>query len=136
MALEGVHSVLAQYEILPGEPVTWPGWYETTSADTDRRWLRADTGGLVETAWGPYPIIREGETICRITDHFRTREEVVEAPFDGLLIGVRENPVAAPGHPLCHLLKLDEDAFERIESAMRHGAFDGYRQDGGAWGDD
>lgn len=32
-----------------------------------------------------------------------------------------------------HLALIDD--LERIEAEMRHGAFDGYRHDGGDWGD-
>jgi len=55
-ALEGVESVLAEYELTPGEAVHWPGWFQSTAADSTKRWLRADTGGLVEMEWGPYPL--------------------------------------------------------------------------------
>lgn len=135
-ALEGVESVLAEYELLPGEPVHWPGWYRTTSADSTKRWLRADTGGLVEMEWGPYPLVHEGETICRISNHFKTKEQAVTAPFDGLIVGSLENPVAAPGHPLCHILRLDAETRREIEREIRQGEFDGYRAHGDVWTDE
>ncbi len=135
-ALEGVESVLAEYELLPGEPVHWPGWYKTTAADSTKRWLRADIGGLVEMEWGPYPLVHEGEAICTISDHFKTEEHTVTAPFDGLIVGSLENPVAAPGHPLCHLVRLDEGTLAEIEQEIAAGDFDGYRAHGDAWVDD
>ena len=135
-ALEGVESVLAEYEFLPGEPVHWPRWYETTAADSTKRWLRADKGGLVEMEWGPYPLVHEGDAICTITDHFKTEEHVVDAPFDGLIVGSLENPVAAPGHPLCHILRLDRETLTEIEREIRQGEFDGYRAHGDVWVDE
>jgi len=94
----GGSSVLAEYELTPGEAVHWPGWFQSTAADSTKRWLRADTGGLVEMEWGPYPLVYEGETICTITNHFKTEEHAIEGPFDGLIVGSLENPVAAaPG---------------------------------------
>ncbi len=135
-ALEGVESVLAEYELLPGVPVRWPGWYKTTSAESTKRWLRADTGGLVEMEWGPYPLVHEGETICRVSNHFKTEEDVVTAPFDGLIVGSLENPVAAPGHPLCHILRLDSMTLAEIEREIDQGEFDGYRAHGDVWADD
>jgi predicted deacylase len=135
-ALEGVQSVLAEYEFLPGEPVHWPGWYKTTAADSTKRWLRADTGGLVEMEWGPYPLVHEDEAICTITNHFKTEEHVVTAPFDGLIVGALENPVAAPGHPLCHIVRLDRETLTEIEREIRQGEFDGYRAHGDAWADE
>ena len=134
-ALEGVESVLAEYGFLPGEPVHWPGWYETTAADSTKRWLRADKGGLVEMEWGPYPLVHEDDPICTITDHFKTEEHVVTAPFDGLIVGALENPVVAPGHPLCHLLQVDRETLAEIEREIGQGEFDGYRAHGDVWTD-
>lgn len=135
-ALDGVKSVLAEYALQPGEPVHWPGWFQSTAADSTKRWLRADTGGLVEMGWGPYPLVHEGETICTITNHFKTEEHTVSAPFDGLIVGALENPVAAPGHPLCHLVRLDTETREAIERAIDAGEFDGYRAYGDRWQDE
>ena len=132
-ALEGVESVLAEYGFLPDEPVHWPGWYKTTAADSTKRWIRADTGGLVEMEWGPYPLVHEDEAICTISDHFKREEAVVRAPFDGLIVGALENPVAAPGHPLCHLVRLDSDTLAEVEREIRLGEFDGYRAHGDSW---
>ncbi len=136
MALDGVESVLAEYAVRPGEPVRWPGWFKTTSAESTKRWLRADTGGLVEMQWGPYPLVREGETICTISDHFATEKHIVNAPFDGLIVGSLENPVAAPGHPLCHIVQLDEWTVEEIQREINHQEFDGYRAHGDTWKDE
>jgi hypothetical protein len=99
----------------------------------DKAWLRADTGGLVDMHWGPYPLVREGETICTVSDHFGREERVVKAPFTGLLVGVLENPVALPGHPLCHLVRIDEETSEEIEREITTGEFDGYRANGTVW---
>lgn len=132
-ALAGIESVLVEYGLRDGA-VDWPGWYRSVSAADQKRWLRADTGGLVDMAWGPYPLVREGETICTISDHFGHEEHVVEAPFTGILVGVLENPVALPGHPLGHLVRIDEETRREIE----RGEFDGYRANGTVWraGDD
>ena len=49
-----------------------------------------------------------GETICRITNPFKSEATIVEAPFTGLLAGILENPVVYPGNPLCHFVKIGE----------------------------
>ncbi len=135
-ALAGVESVLAEYGLLPGEPVHWPGWYKTTSADSEKRWLRADTGGLVEMEWGPYPLVHEDDPICTITDHFKNEAHTITAPFTGLIVGSLENPVAAPGHPLCHIVRIENETREEIEREIRNGEFDSYRQHGDSWLDE
>ena len=123
----GVNSVLAEYGILPDEPVYWPGWYKITTVESEKRWLRAQNGGLVEMEWGPYPLVYEDDTICTVTNHFKTKTEVITAPFTGLIVGVLENPIAAPGHPLCHLVRIDAETRDEIEREIKAGEFDGYR---------
>ncbi|XVH30837.1 succinylglutamate desuccinylase/aspartoacylase family protein [Haloferacaceae archaeon DSL9] len=121
-ALLGVESVLAEYEITPGRPVVWPGWFRVIDSATDKTWLRADTGGLVDMKCSS-PLVREGETICTITDHFKTRERIITAPFTGLLVGMLQNPVAAPGHPLCHLVSIDDETAAEIDREIETGEF-------------
>ena len=122
-ALEGVESVLAEYGLLPDEPVTWPGWTRIVENASDKAWIRADTGGLVEMKYNSIPLVYEGDTICTVSDHFKERESRVVAPFTGLVIGVLQNPVAAPGHPLCHLVSVDEKTLTEIEREIEAGEF-------------
>jgi predicted deacylase len=60
-------------------------------------------------------IVREGETIATITNPFKTDRTTVAAPWDGLLVGVLENPVVYPGNPLCHLVELDPETLAVAE---------------------
>ncbi|ELZ26593.1 succinylglutamate desuccinylase/aspartoacylase [Halogeometricum pallidum JCM 14848] len=122
-ALEGVESVLAEYGLLPGRPVVWPGWTRVVENASDKAWLRADAGGLVEMQYGEVPLVYEGDTICTVSDHFKKREHSVVAPFTGLIIGVLQNPVAAPGHPLCHLVSVDKKTLTEIEREIAAGEF-------------
>ena len=132
-AISGVESVLAEYDILPDAEVDQPHWQKILGGDQEKRWLRANTGGLVDMQWGPTPLVHEGETICTISDHFSSEEHVIEAPFTGILVGVLENPVALPGHPLCHLARIDSETHEEIEREIANGEFDGYRMLGVRW---
>ena len=136
-ALAGVESVLAEYGVFPEGEVAAPSWRKTMGPTEEKRWLRADTGGLVDMRWGPNPLVHEGEPICTVTDHFSEEEHVVEAPFTGLIVGVLENPVALPGHPICHLVRIDTETRAAIERQIGRGEFDGYRSYGQRWmGDD
>ena len=132
-ARAGVANVLAEYGVLPDEPTASPEWQKVLGGDQEKRWLRADTGGLVDMEWGPTPLVHEGETICTVSDHFSTEAHVVEAPFTGILVGVLENPVALPGHPLCHLARIDAETHAKIEAEIDAGEFDGYRMLGLRW---
>ncbi|MFB6362207.1 MAG: succinylglutamate desuccinylase/aspartoacylase family protein [Halobacteriales archaeon] len=115
-ALEGVRSVFAEYGIHPQESVRWPGWRTTIEGWSERTWLRADTGGIVDMRHEKGDLVHEDEVVCRITSPFMSDVETVRAPFTGLLVGVLENPVVYPGNPLCHFAELDEQIVEVIES--------------------
>lgn len=112
-ALDGVRSVFAEYGIYQQETVRWPGWRTVIEGWDEKTWLRADAGGIVEMHYERGDLVHEGETICRITNPFKTDETTVTAPFTGLLVGVLENPVVYPGNPLCHFIKIG-DAQEQI----------------------
>ncbi len=132
-ALWGVENVLTDYDVYPAGSVTEPAWRKIMGPSEEKRWIRADTGGLVDMQWGPNPVVQEGETICTITDHFQNEEHVIDAPFTGLIVGVLENPVALPGHPICHLVHLSGQTRDEIEQEIDKGEFDGYRSYGQRW---
>jgi len=112
-ALAGVESVLAEYGMRPDARVDWPGWRTVIGRDR-KTWLRADAGGIVDMRRERGELVHEGETICEITNPFKTDTEAVTAPFTGLLVGVLENPVVYPGNPLCHLVEVAEDTLRAL----------------------
>ena len=114
-ALDGVASVLAEFEMHPDEPVHWPGWRTVIDAG-EKTWLRAESGGLVEMHADRGDIVRADELIATISNPFKTERTKVTSPFTGLLVGVLENPVVYPGNPLCHLVELDEKTLSVVES--------------------
>lgn len=121
-ALESVKSVLAEFGLLESEVVQWPGWRAVVeNGEGDKTWLRADAGGLVDMHKQRGELVYEGETICTITNPFKTETTDVTAPFTGLLVGVLENPLVYPGNPLCHLVHLDEHTRRALEQSRTSG---------------
>jgi predicted deacylase len=110
-ALDGVRSVFAEYGLQPG-PVRWPGWRTVV---TEKTWIRADAGGIVDMHYDRGSLVHEGERICTITDPFKADGIPVEAPFTGVLIGLLENPVVYPGNPICHLAELDAETARIVD---------------------
>ena len=110
-ALGGVRSVFAEYG-LQGNRVRWPGWRTVV---TEKTWIRADAGGIVDLHHDRGSLVHEGEQICTITDPFKADGTAVEAPFTGVLIGVLENPVVYPGNPICHLAELDAETARIVD---------------------
>jgi predicted deacylase len=115
-ALDGVRSVFAEYGLLETDAVRWPGWRTIVAGAGEKTWLRADSGGIVDTHFESGSLVREGERIATITNPFKEDAVGVEAPFTGLLIGLLENPVVYPGNPLCHLVEIGASTRRAIEA--------------------
>jgi len=114
-ALAGIRSVFAEFGLLETPSVRWPGWRTVIAGHTEKTWIRADDGGIVEMHFGRGSLVQEGDTICTITNPFKEDSVSVEAPFTGLLVGALENPVVYPGNPICHLVELDEATRRTVE---------------------
>jgi hypothetical protein len=114
-ALEGVTSVLAEYGLSPNDAVHWPGWRTVIAGDSEKTWLRADAGGLVDMHHTEGSLVHEGDRICTITNPFKSETDTVRAPFTGVIVGVLENPLVYPGNPLCHLVRLDDRTLRAVE---------------------
>lgn len=114
-ALAGIRSVFAEYELHPQEAVRWPGW-QTTITGSEKTWLRADTGGIVEMHHDRGDLVYADDTLCTITSPFLSETTAVQAPFTGLVVGVLENPVVYPGNPLCHFVEVDAQTQALIEA--------------------
>ena len=119
-AIQGVHSVFAEYGIEPDETVSFPGWRTIVDGWGEKTWVRADAGGIVEMRFDRGALVHEGDTICRITNPFKTDAIAMEAPFTGLLVGMLENPVVYPGNPICHIVEVDDDTRRIIETQQEH----------------
>jgi hypothetical protein len=114
-ALKGVRSVFAEYNIYPQEKVRWAGWTEVIEGWEDKTWIRADSGGLVNSHHTVGDVLHEGDIICNITNPFKTEKEPVRVPFTGLILGMLKNPVVQPGNPICHFVELDDSTVDLIK---------------------
>jgi len=115
-ALRGVKSVFAEYGLRSDAYVHWPGWRTIIDA-SEKTWLRADVGGIVEMHADRGDVVAADAPICTITNPFKEETAPVIAPFTGLLVGVLENPVVYPGNPLCHIVELDDATVRAYEAS-------------------
>ena len=115
-ALDGVRSVFAEYGMTEKDNVRWPGWRTVITDTSQKTWIRADAGGIVDMHFDRGAFVHEGDRICTITNPFKDENVHVESPFTGVLVGVLENPVVYPGNPLCHLIELDESTRKVVEA--------------------
>ncbi len=114
-ALEGISSVLAEFDVTTSREVRWPGWRTVIEGWEEKTWLRADAGGIVEMHEHRGALVEKNDPVCTIANPFDTQTTTVRAPFTGLVVGVLENPVVYPGNPLCHLASVDDRLRRAIE---------------------
>lgn len=114
-ALAGVESVFAEYGLLEAAAVRWPGWRTIVAGPSEKTWIRADAGGIVDMHVSRGRLVRESDAIATITNPFKADDLTVYAPFTGVLVGVLENPVVYPGNPLCHLVELEPEVKQVLE---------------------
>ncbi|WP_306060998.1 succinylglutamate desuccinylase/aspartoacylase family protein [Natronococcus wangiae] len=103
-ALRGIRSVFGEFDLYPDEAVRWGNRRGIVSEVSNATWLRADEGGIVEMHVDSGEFVDEQESICTITNPFSKDLVTVDAPFDGVVLGLLETPVVWPGNPLCHLV--------------------------------
>ncbi|GGN18893.1 succinylglutamate desuccinylase/aspartoacylase family protein [Halarchaeum nitratireducens] len=114
-ASAGIESALTELGMYDGERLE-PTWRRVVNARTEKAWVRSDAGGLVDLHVTRASVVEDGEAICTVHDHFGTERHVVRAPFTGLVVGLLQNPVAQPGHPVCHLVSVDEETRAAIDA--------------------
>ncbi len=123
-ALAGVESVFAEYGLREESVVRWPGWRTRIEGTSEKTWIRADNGGIVDMHFQRGDVVHEGERVCTITNPFKNDNVAVPAPFAGLMVGVLENPVVYPGNPLCHLVELDTEVLTILKRQQSNGLGD------------
>ncbi len=98
--LRGIFNVMRHIGMLPakkrGQPVA-PVVARST------RWVRANRSGIVSNQVPLGNRVTEGERLATISDPIGQRDEIISAPFDGIVIGRSNLPLAHEGDALFHL---------------------------------
>lgn len=112
--LQGVLNVLYELGMLLGEKKRPP--FQIIVKETE--WVRADRGGILEMKARAGQLVREEAELCSITNPFGKEVDILRAPFTGIVVGVTTRPVASPGSPICHLVKVAKN-IEAVEAAIK-----------------
>ena len=79
------------------------------------RWVRAGASGIVTAAAPVGDRVRKGEKLAAITAPLGGKQEFVTAPFDGIIIGRSNSPLAHEGDALFHVAQFaDVPSVENI----------------------
>ncbi len=98
-AVRGIHNVLADLELMPGE-IERPPFQRTI----DRaKWIRAERGGFLQFHVAPGETVKAGQPLATNSNLLGREHNVLTAPFDGVVLGMTTLPTVGPGEPVCNL---------------------------------
>jgi predicted deacylase len=102
--LRGIFNVMRAIGMLPekGEAERSRKSVEPVVARATR-WVRAAESGIVHNRAKLGSRVEDGERLATISDPLGRRENVIRAPFDGIVIGRSNLPLAHEGDALFHL---------------------------------
>jgi len=113
--LRGVKNCLAHLGMIEGEPER-PAYQTETDAT---QWIRAQSGGFLRFHVAPGDIVEEGEPIATNTNLTGREQNVIEAPRDGIVLGMTTLPSVSPGDPVCHLAYPKRGELRRAQRGRR-----------------
>jgi len=117
--LRGILNVMRHIGMLPAGK---SGRLVSPVIARSTRWVRAGASGIVSARIALGASVSEGQQLATIGDPLGTEEDVVVAPFDGIVIGRSVLPLAHEGDALFHLgafrdFPKAEDVVETFTSA-------------------
>ncbi len=102
--LSGVLNVMVELGMIDGTVLAPP--FRSIVHDTE--WLRAKRGGILLMKTKPETLAYEGDLLAQVTSPFGTAVDRITAPFTGIIVGVTTEPLAEPGSPICHIVKVEK----------------------------
>ena len=113
--LRGIVNVLRHIGMLPAKPnqrALSPVVAESTS------WIRASASGIVTSKLKLGHRVDRGQRLATISDPLGDDQTFIESPFDGIVIGQSNLPLAHEGDALIHLAEFSSvpKAESRVES--------------------
>ncbi len=113
--LRGIVNVLRHVGMLPTKPNDRP--LSPVIAESTR-WIRASASGIVTSKLKLGHRVDKGQRLVTISDPLGDEQTFVESPFDGIVIGRSNLPLAHEGDALLHLAEFSSvpKAESRVES--------------------
>ncbi|REJ70084.1 MAG: succinate dehydrogenase [Planctomycetota bacterium] len=109
--LRGIRNVLAEFGMTAERAVRCASQVVINKT----KWVRADRGGFLQFHIAPGDIVQKDQAIATNTSLLGEEQNVLAAPFNGLVLGLTTLPAVSPGEPVCHLGQLPKSE-RRIES--------------------
>ncbi|SMP53758.1 hypothetical protein SAMN06265222_104149 [Neorhodopirellula lusitana] len=98
----GIVNVLKELDMMDGEPEIPDNQVRIRTT----KWVRAERGGFLDLHVGPGSTVVTGQPMATNSSLVHEDQNRLEAPFDGIVIGMSTLPAVQPGEPVFHLGKL------------------------------
>ncbi|MGE3182034.1 MAG: succinylglutamate desuccinylase/aspartoacylase family protein [Phycisphaerae bacterium] len=117
VAIRGVRNVLIELGMITGKPRK--PVFQTLIKKTV--WVRAENGGFLLYHISPGDIVEAGQPIATNTNLLGDELNTLEAPVDGIVLGMTTYPSVTPGDAVVHLAQLHDGLSEvrRAHNRMR-----------------
>ncbi len=70
------------------------------------KWIRAERGGFLDFHIAPGDIVEKDQPLATNTTILGEEQDIVHAPFNGVVMGMTSLPSISPGEPICNLGRL------------------------------
>lgn len=108
----GIVNVLKALEMIDGQPDVPSNQVKLRMT----KWVRAERGGFMDMHVSPGATVVTGQPLATNSSLVHEDQNRLEAPFDGIVIGMTTLPAVQPGEPVIHLGKLSgPKSVRRIE---------------------
>jgi len=98
--IRGILQLMRKLDMLPAGRSRQSG-HSVTARSTS--WVRAPSSGIVTGSVALGSRVKEDDRLAMISDPLGDREDIVRAPFDGIVIGCSRLPLAHEGDALFHV---------------------------------
>jgi uncharacterized protein len=115
--LNGILRVMAAMDMIA--PKRLPAALPVSARSNSTAWVRAPRGGLCLMEKKSGDVVTEGQALAIVTDPLSEDDEVVRAPFDGVIIGHATMPIVNRGDALLHIAMVERhDTVEHRVNAI------------------
>ena len=115
-AVKGIKNVLSSLGMID-TPAERPSYQIVVEKS---KWIRAEHGGFLQFHIKPGDMVEKDQALVTNTTLLGDDQNILYAPFDGVVVGMTSLPAVSPGEPICNLAKLpkgyDPTDLEKIRS--------------------
>jgi predicted deacylase len=110
-AVRGIKNVLIELQMLDETPQR--PRHQITVRTT--KWVRAERGGFLQFHVAPGEIVEADQPLASNTSLLGREQNVLLAPFNGVILGMTTLPATSPGEPVCHIGKISKRTMREVE---------------------